>query len=107
MSIFSAITCEFESDFCGFEVSGTDEFQFTIEQAGDIASPEDGPQMDHTGAGSKDGHFAYILSGEGNADVAQTEIETHMVHGANHKLECFSFWVAIKVMLIKCYLISH
>ena len=89
----SAIQCEFETGFCGFEVSGSKTFNFTIEQAGHII--EDGPLMDHNG--SSNGHFAYILSESGNTETAQTEMETYMIHGANHLLECFSFWFAIKV----------
>ena len=60
-----------------------------------MANADDGPQIDHTG--NKDGHFAYISSGEGNSEGSQTEIETHMIHGANHLIECFQFWAAIKV----------
>ena len=91
---FLALTCDFESDFCGFEVSGSKAFNFTREQAGHIVNSEDGPMLDHTG--SRNGYFAYIFSGSGNQN-SQTEIETHMIHGANHELECFSFWFAIKV----------
>ena len=36
------------------------------------------------------------LPGSGNQN-SQAEIETHMIYGANHKIECFSFWFAIKV----------
>jgi hypothetical protein len=95
LTIFLAIQCEFETDFCGFEVTGTDYFNFTIKQGEEVANADDGPQMDHTG--NKDGHFAYILSGEGSSEGSQTEIETHMIHGANHLIECFQFWVAMKV----------
>ena len=95
--IISAIKCDFEStDFCGFEVTGTgDSFIFTIEQAGHIVNPGDGPGMDHLG--SRNGHFAYAFSGGENNEGDQTEIETYMIHGANHKIECFSFWAAMKV----------
>ena len=85
--------CDFETDFCGFEVSGSKTFNFTREQAGHISDSQDGPLFDHSG--SRNGYFAYVFSESGNE--AQTEIETHMIHGANHLLECFSFWFAIKV----------
>ena len=76
-------------------MSGSETFNFTIEQAGHIENADDGPILDETG--SQNGHFAYIFSGDGNAEGSQSEIETHMIHGANHLLECFHFWLAIKV----------
>ena len=76
-------------------MSGSETFNFTIEQAGHIANADEGPQMDETG--SRNGHFAYISSGNGNAGGSQAEIETPMIHGANHLIECFHFWFALKV----------
>ena len=93
----TAIKCDFETDFCGFEVSGTAEhFNFTIQQAGHIDSSSGGPEHDHLG--SQDGHFAFVSSDGQNDEGSQTEMETYMIHGANHLLECLSFWATIKVL---------
>ena len=75
-------------------MSGSKTFNFTRDQAGHIDNSEEGPILDHTG--SRNGYFAYVFSDIENK-VTQTEIETHMIHGANHELECFSFWFAMKV----------
>ena len=90
--MFSAIQCEFETDFCGFEVTGMEKFNFTIEKAG---YTDQVPASDHNG--NKEGHFAYVFAGEDTPELAQTELETYMVHGENHRIECLSFWVAMKV----------
>ena len=73
-------------------MTGIDHFNFTIEKAG---STEQVPAKDHTG--STEGHFAYVFAGDQTPEAAQTEIEMNMIHGANHLIECFNFWIAMKV----------
>ena len=57
-------------------------------------SVEDGPMTDDEGR--KDHFFAYIASFE---MAGEAEIELPMVYGANHEIECFSFWFTMKVLI--------
>ena len=95
--VVAAIECNFEDGFCGFEVSGIKTFNFTINSGEDISIYDDGPATDENG--SKTGKFVYVSAADINAELAQTEIETYMIHGADHLLECFHFWFTIKVRM--------
>ena len=55
----------------------------------------DGPSKDHTG--SRELSFAYVSAKNSKGEDSVTEIEIPTIYGANHELECFHFWFAIKV----------
>ena len=88
------LLCDFEnSDFCSFEVTGSDKFNFTINQGSDFANDDEGPPADDEG--NTAGHFAFIKGGNPGTEEGSTSIiNTNMIHGANHMIECFEFKVA-------------
>ena len=95
MTCILAIICDFESgDFCDFGVYGSGAFNFSVKQGQEFANSEEGPQTDDEGNTS--GHFAYIKSGlPGITETSSAIIETQMIHGANHLIECFEFSIAM------------
>ena len=55
----------------------------------------DGPTKDHTGNGET--YFAYVSARNSPGEGAVTEIELPTILAANHEIQCFHFWFAIKV----------
>ncbi len=55
----------------------------------------DGPLSDSTG--SRERSFAYITARTSKREGEIATIEMPMIHGANHEVECLSFWFSIKV----------
>ena len=94
---FSAIQCDFEADFCGYELTGEEGFAFVREKGASFNSDTDGPLADSTG--SREHFFAYITARTSQREAEIATIEMPMIHGANHEVECLSFWFTIKVSL--------
>jgi hypothetical protein len=92
---FSAIFCDFETDFCGYELTGEEGFAFVREVGQNFNSITDGPLSDSTG--SRERSFAYITARTSKREGEIATIEMPMIHGANHEVECLSFWFSIKV----------
>lgn len=88
------IHCDFELDFCGYELTGEEGFIFVRERGQAFNSVEDGPLSDS--AGSRDHFFAYITARTSKREGEIATIEMPMIHGANHEVECLSFWFSIK-----------
>jgi hypothetical protein len=91
----SAIFCDFETDFCGYELTGEEGFAFVREVGQNFNSITDGPLSDSTG--SRERSFAYITARTSKREGEIATIEMPMIHGANHEVECLSFWFSIKV----------
>lgn len=87
--------CGFESsDFCTFEVSGSDKFNFTIRQGEEFGNAQDGPMVDDEN--NPQGHFAFIKSGNpGTEEGSSSVIQTQMFNAENHLIECFEFKISM------------
>ncbi len=92
----AALQCDFEADFCGYELTGEEQFAFAREAGKNFNNINDGPLADS--AGSREHFFAYITARTSQRQGKIATIEMPMIHGANHEVECLSFWFSIKVI---------
>jgi hypothetical protein len=92
----AALQCDFEADFCGYELTGEEQFAFAREAGKNFNNINDGPLADS--AGSREHFFAYITARTSQRQGEIATIEMPMIHGANHEVECLSFWFSIKVI---------
>jgi hypothetical protein len=90
-----AIFCNFEADFCGYELTGEAGFAFVREHGASFDNPAHGPLADSSG--SREAYFAYITARTSQRQGEIATIEMPMIHGANHEVECLHFWFAIVV----------
>jgi len=82
-------------DFCGYELTGEDSFAFAREEGQNFNNIIDGPGADSTG--NRERFFAFISARTSKVKGEIATIEMPMIHGANHEVECLSFWFSIKV----------
>lgn len=103
MTSFNAISeihCDFETDFCNWEVYNTGPFAWHLVTGDYIeGAAESGPHVDHQG--DPKGQFVIAQVNLAEYEGEETELGSPILKGNEHAIECFHFWFAMEVGAIK------